>query len=172
MGTFLKILTAACTSAILLAGCNSSGCLDNRRSIPLACFYNAADGTTLTVDSLEVWGVDAPADSAVLESGTKASQLFLPMDPARNVTRWAIAYHYRGHDGAEDFDTISLAYDIIPYFASHECGAMYSYDITSLTYTTHLIDSIALLEPLVTNDGLPTMNVYFKQLRLSEGSAR
>lgn len=172
MGTFLKILTSACAAAVLLVGCNSSGCLDNRRSIPLARFYNAADGTTLTVDSLEVWGIGAPADSAVLESGTKASELYLPMDPGSNVTQWVIAYHYRGHNAVEDFDTISLAYDIIPYFASHECGAMYSYDITSLAYSTHSIDSIALLEPLVTNNGMPTMNIYFKQLRLSEGSDR
>ena len=70
MGRKIAILIA---SALLAAGCNTSGCLDNRSALPLAEFRSSATGDAISVDSLEVAGVDAP-DGDVLSEATPAKR--------------------------------------------------------------------------------------------------
>ena len=55
-------LTAATLPAfMLLGGCNTTGCMDNRSSIPLAGFYSLESGTQIEIDSVNIGGVNAPA---------------------------------------------------------------------------------------------------------------
>lgn len=58
-------------------------------------------------------------------------------------------------------DTITFRYTSIPYFASEECGAMYRYTIESVGSTNYLIDSVSVVEPLVTNMELTNVKIYF-----------
>ncbi len=59
-------------------------------------------------------------------------------------------------------DTITFDYQSLPYFASEECGAMYRYTINKVSYTTHLIDSVVMLDTLITNSLIPTVRIYYQ----------
>ncbi len=64
MGKFLTIAAAGVALTALAAGCNTSGCQDNGSAIPLAAFYASDTGSPVTLDSLAIYGLGAPADSA------------------------------------------------------------------------------------------------------------
>lgn len=157
--TLIPILTIL---AAIAAACNSTGCLDNGSAIPLAGFYSSATGGAVSVDSLEIYGVGAPADSAVLTPASHASQVYLPMRADKKLTQWVIACRTRVLDTPALYDTLSLAYEAIPYFASEECGAMYCYRVSEITCTGHLIDSVQLTNSLITNVDIESIKIYFR----------
>ncbi|MDE6287964.1 MAG: hypothetical protein K2M00_04165 [Muribaculaceae bacterium] len=144
------------------AGCNTTGCLDNGSAIPLAGFYSSSTGGSISLDSLTVIGLQAPGDSALLRPGHIASSLYLPMRPGEPSTTWVIAYAYKAFAYEWFNDTVTFEYESIPYFASEECGAMYCYNIGKVHCTHHLIDSVALTDPLVTNVDIQTIKIYFR----------
>ena len=45
---------------------------------------------------------------------------------------------------------------------------MYHYRITAYTYTTHLIDSVAVTDSLITNIDRETIQIYFRTAEPSE----
>ena len=51
---------------------------------------------------------------------------------------------------------------LVPYFhISAECGAMYNFDINTVTHTSHGIDSVVVLYPAVTNACVPALRIHF-----------
>ena len=44
---------------------------------------------------------------------------------------------------------------------SAECGAMYNFEITKVDATTHVLDSVVLVTPLVDNVTRVTLRIYF-----------
>ncbi len=158
----MKKLLAIIPLAAAAAACNSSGCLDNGSALPLARFYSSATGDGITVDSIQINGIGAPGDSVLLSPSLRKSQVYLPMRADAPSTSWVIAYRQKALDFPELNDTVTFAYETIPYFASEECGAMYIYRITSVTHTFHLIDSIKLTDPLITNVDIERIQIFFR----------
>lgn len=159
------LLTAALTALLgILSGCNSTGCTDNRSSLPLAGFYSAGNDRQIQLDSVEIGGVGAPGDSLLVIAGEKASQVYFPFRITSNRTSFFIRYMYRaqGLDNPAFNDTITFTYDSEPYFASEECGAMYRYIVTNVTRTHHLIDSIVVTDSVITNVEQERFKIYFK----------
>lgn len=153
----LTVFAAAC-----LGACNTSGCLDNRSSLPLAEFRSSATGDVISVDSLEVVGVGAP-DGDVLSPATPAkSQLYLPMRSTQSSTAWQFIYRQKALDNPDLIDTVEFEYESIPYFASEECGASYRYRVTKVSHTTHLIDSVRMADSLITNIDRVAILIYFR----------
>lgn len=161
MGKFLSIIPALLLAAAV-TGCNSSGCTDNGSAIPLAGFYSSATAEAVSLDSLAIFGLGAPLDSALARPGAAISQIYLPMRPGAEATVWKIEYKNKDLDFPENYDTLRLYYRSIPYFASEECGAMYCYRLRALTHTTHLIDSVAVTDSLFTNADRETIHIYFR----------
>lgn len=168
---YLPIFTAA-VLACAFAACNTSGCTDNRSSIPLARFYSSSSLKEISLDSLEITGVGAPDSAILVVPGTKVSEIHLPMRATAKTTAWCFAYHWADLDSPANNDTISFSYDAEPYFASDECGAMYRYRITDMTHTSHLIDSVALVSPLITNIDDVDIRIYFRTAEETPANAR
>lgn len=158
MRHLLGILAGFIALIFVAIGCNTSGCLENQSSIPLAGFYNSATGAAISIGSVNIGGVDAPNDSLLLAMGTSASEVYLPLRFSKDVTSFYIQYDTLGLWA----DTITMAYTALPYFASEECGAMYRYTINRLTYTTLLIDSVTLIDSLITNADIERIRIYFR----------
>ena len=59
-------------------------------------------------------------------------------------------------------DTLSFKYERIPYFASEDCGAMYRYRVVEMTYTRNMIDSVAMVDSMITNVNRRTIEIYFR----------
>lgn len=144
----------------MLQGCNSTGCTDNKSSLPLAGFYSYQTLQPVTIANISVGAVGAPGDSLLLDNGS-ANKLYMPFNIGEDNTVYFIRYTGEGMDDPRMFDTIAFHYDRIPYFASEECGAMYSYKITAVENTFHRIDSLAITRPTITNMDRECIRIYF-----------
>lgn len=161
---FLPVITVMTLLTTAFAGCNTSGCLDNQNSLPLAGFYASETGAPVSLDSLDIGGVGAVDDSLLLKAGRAASSVYLPLRSQKDFTEFFVHYAYpeQGLDDQALNDTIGFTYASEPYFASEECGAMYRYKVSRLDYTTHLIDSVVLVDSLITNVDTERLRIYFK----------
>lgn len=153
---------AACIAGALTAACNSTGCTEGRSGIPKAAFYSSSTGAALTVDSLRVYAVGAPGDSAIMDQSQRDASVYLPLRADASTTDWCIAYKQQQLDYPWLIDTLHFEYTTQPYFGSEECGVGYRYQIDYLSSTHHLIDSVKLLDPLVTNIDKTYVAIYFR----------
>lgn len=155
-----RLVLAAVVAAVTFQACNTSGCTDNQSALPLAGFYSAATGQAIAVDELDIAGVGAPHDSILYESGVSRSEVYLPFRSDATSTAYTFTYHADSITTVTD--RIDFTYSSQPYFASEECGAMFTYRITSLAYTRNLIDSVAILDSLITNANSQRIHIYFR----------
>ena len=158
----MKRLLPIAFLALLIAGCNTSGCLDNGSAIPLASLLSSATGQKVTINMVQVHGVGVPGDSILVTSGTAVSEIYLPMRSNATSVQWCFHYTQSDISGLELNDTISLGYTSQPYFASEECGAYYRYHIDKCETTTHLIDSVLVVDSLVTNVDKTYLQIYIR----------
>lgn len=164
IGIAVALVLAVCTAA-----CNTSGCLDNRSSLPLAEFYDSSTGSVISIDSLEVVGVDAPDGAVLSEMRPAKSQLYLPMRSTKQSTAWRFIYRQKALEEAGIEDIISFDYESIPYFTSEECGATYRYRVTKVDYTTHAIDSVCMVgDSVITNVDAVSIRIYFRTAQPDE----
>ncbi len=154
---------------VAVVGCNTSGCLENGSSIPLAGFYSSEDGSKIELNGIAVGGVGAPNDSLLVMPGMAVSSCYLPLRSQNTVTQYYIGYAYpqNGLDIPENNDTLTIVYKSQPYFESEECGAMYRYEVEKLSYTTHVIDSVAIVDSLITNMDVERLKIYFDTAKLT-----
>ena len=202
MGKILKLLFAG-IAAVIMHGCNTTGCVDNQSSIPLAGFYSYETLGAISLSNISVGGVDAPNDSLLLDHAT-APEVYLPFRSLHEETRFFIRYEdtgepdpdpdegdnpdnpenpdnpddpdnpEEGEEGGDEpslaamravpavGDTLSFKYERIPYFASEDCGAMYRYRVVEMTYTRNMIDSVAMVDSMITNVNRRTIEIYFR----------
>lgn len=154
-------MAAAVAIIVAAVSCNTAGCYDNQSSIPLAGFYADSSRNEITVDSISIGGVGAPEDSLLLNNAT-ASKVYLPFRADRGATSFYIHYDQEHLSDTSLNDTLTFTYSSEPFFASDECGAMYRYTITSCDYTTHLITSVEVIDPLITNADIERIHIYFR----------
>lgn len=160
---FSRILPLAVMALLyLLSACNTNGCLENRNSVPLAGFYSSSTLRKMAPDSLQITGDGMPADDPLYSQTQRANSVYLPMRSTRNSTSWVFSYKQKALDFPENNDTITFDYDSTPYFAGNECGVVYYYHITHFYYTTHLIDSVAVTDSLITNVDIERIQIYFR----------
>lgn len=137
--TFLAV-----AAALGATSCSSDGCTNNRNSIPMAGFYDYASRESLTVSGLGVSGVGAPNDSLLLDPSKSAHQVYLPFRGANDRAEFRLTH------GAFS-DHIEFRYEAYPYFDGEECGAMWRYRITDVSWSGLLVDSVAVTDSLITN---------------------
>lgn len=161
-GIVALAVTSVLSGAATLSSCNTTGCTENRSSILLAGFYSMETGKTIMLDSVAIGGVGAPRDSLLVPVGAKVSELYLPFRTEHTSTSFFIHYGAKALDYEELNDTIRFSYTSIPYFASEECGAGYRYRVSQMSYTRHLVDSVALVDSLITNVDVERLKVFFR----------
>lgn len=144
--------------ALVLTACGDDSCYDNGSSLPLARFYTSGTSTTVTVLNLTMRGIDAPGDSILIDNSS-VSECYLPLRATVGTTQYELSY---GDDEGETLlaDTITFSYRPVPYFASHECGAMYNFEMSSLTSTHHVIDSVVLVNKVIDNSTSVAVRIY------------
>lgn len=157
-----KCVSLMCLWAVmlLLTACNDGSCYDNGNSLPLMRFYMKGSNTNVTVSGVSLRGVGAPGDS-VYVSNQAISEAYLPLRATKTSTQWVISVNTNVNVVVSD--TLTIDYTSSPYFASAECGAMYKFNINGVAATHNIIDSIALVQPVVTNVNVESLRVYFKK---------
>ena len=149
----LMIVVAASFAAV--TSCSNENCIGNSTGIPLAGFYQGDKG--VTINNLTVYGIGAPNDSLIIDK-SNASKVYLPLRLSTNSCKYVLNYNTEGGYN----DTITLGYDVIPYFESHECGAMYNFKITSMEHTRNAIDSVKIPDPMITNADVVSIKIYVR----------
>ena len=155
------LVTLSAVATCMLHACNSTGCTDNKISLPLAGFYSYQTLQPVTIQNISVGAVNAPNDSLLIEAGN-ASKLYLPFNIGENTTTFFIRYLDEGLNNPRYFDTVTFNYNRIPYFASEECGAMYQYEVVSYTHTSHHIDSVSVPRPVINNIDRESIQLFFR----------
>lgn len=154
---------AAATAALLVcAACSSGGCIDGRSGVPKVEFRATDTAAPIRLDSLRISGVDAPGDSAIMRPSATASTVNLPLRADAHSTRWCIAYKQKALDDPRLNDTLTFDYDATPYFVNDDCGVGFRYYINNLSSTHHLIDSVEIVDPLVTTVDKVYVAIYFR----------
>lgn len=156
----------------LLASCSSNECLENKNSLPLAGFYSSDSvPQQISIDSISVFGIGAPGDSILHDSVRSLSQTYLPFRIDQGQTRYVIRY-LGGMLGIYHIaDTITFNYDIIPWFVSAACGAVYDYKITSIETTHNIIDSVTCPMGVIDNTDTENLKIYFRVNVSEEGES-
>ena len=161
MGKILTRIMLTIVAATALVACNTTGCIDNGSSLPLAGFYSSSTKSKITINSLTIGGVGAKNDSLIINKES-ASQAYLPFRADRDHVEYFIRYGQEGIDDDEHNDTIRFNYESFPYFASEECGAMFRYRIKSESHTSKFIESVEIVDSLVTNVDLERIHIFFR----------
>lgn len=160
--TAAAAIVAACGLSFL-PGCNTTGCTDNRSSLPLAGFYAVEDEKAILIDSVSIGGVGAPNDSLLLDCES-AGAVYLPLRQTASTASFFIAYKQKALDFPSLVDTITFDYDPIKYFASEECGAMLRYRIRRIAHTRHILDSVAIVpaDSTIINVDIENLKLFFR----------
>lgn len=157
------LLVAVSMTTAVWQGCSTDECLQNRNALPLAGFYNSFEPKqTVSIDSLEVFGVGAPGDS-ILSPGTQAlSQLYLPFRLDSDTTRYVFRYLHKELVQHDIKDTVTFIYSRDPRFVSSACGVSYVFGIKEIRSTGLLIDSVVCPMGEITNKDSENLSIYFR----------
>lgn len=161
---------AALALMMLSVACSSNECLENKNSLPLAGFYSSEDvPRKISLDSISIYGIGAPGDSILHDSVASLSESYLPFRIDRETTQYVIRY-LGGEPGAHHLaDTISFNYDIVPWFVSAACGAVYEFRMTSILTTHNIIDSVTCPQGTIDNTDIENLRIYFRVSTSGEG---
>lgn len=160
------VVAAAIAGSVWLGGCNTQGCTDNHSALPLMGFYSSATESGIALDSLDIGGIGAPGDLLLVQSGQSVKSLYLPFRYDASTTSFRFHYDYKeqGLDDPAIDDIVTFSYISEPYFASEECGAYYIYRITSVDYTTHLIERVVITDSVINNVDMERIKVFFRTI--------
>ena len=156
---YLDAIGFLCLLAVLLPleVCGEGSCDDNGSAVPLAWFYGSGTTQRATVGNVTVNAIGAPGDTVLINNGT-VSEVSLPLRVSTDRTQWC--FTFMTTDSLFVTDTLTLTYRPIEYFASVECGAMYNFDLQKVTTTHHVIDSVLVTQPHVTNVEQVNLHIY------------
>ena len=160
MSRFLTIVLIA--MALCVSSCSNDSCSDNGSSLPLATFY--VGDNQQTISRLSIMGIGVPGDS-LLADGASINEAYLPLRASTSTTSYAL-WRTLADSTLTVRDTVTFSYQPIEFFHSIECGAMYNFEIQRVSHTSHGIDSVVLLTPLVTNARTPALRIHFTALTL------
>lgn len=157
----LLYIAISISAVIALVAC-ASQCFNNQSSIGLAGFYSSATKKSVSISNVQIYGVGAPNDSLILNSSSAISQVYLPMPVLGSECAFVLHYTQEAISSTLLNDTLSLQYDAVPYFAGTDCGAMYVFKIKEFSYTTHIVDSIAIPTMEINNIDRETIQIYLR----------
>lgn len=160
MGKILTYIVLLLTILPVVQGCSTSGCSDNQTCVPRAGFYSYSTGSKITVDSISIGGVGAPNDSLLVT--LRAGETQLPLRANYPTVSFFFRYLQKDLQDYGVVDTLTIDYTTIPYFADEDCGAMFRYTINDIRHTSNLIDSVAMLDSVITNVDLEQIQIYFR----------
>lgn len=158
--TILHIIYVV-TVILCVTACTSQ-CFNNQSSIGLAGFYSSGTHSKISVNNIQIYGVGAPNDSLLLSSSSAVSQVYLPLPVIGSECAYVFHYTQEELSSTELNDTLSLKYEAVPYFAGTDCGAMYVYEIKDFSYTTHIVDSVAIPGMKINNIDRETIQIYLR----------
>lgn len=148
---------------MLLAGCSSDECYENKNSLPLAGFYSSDSiPKEISIDYVSIYGIGAPGDSVLHDSVSGLKESYLPFRIDQEQTTYVIQYLQGILGRLRVADTITFDYEIKPWFESKACGASYRYVMRNIHTTHHVIDSVTCPTGEIDNKNAVNLRIYFR----------
>ena len=122
-------------------------------SVVNAGFY-AWDGeqeVDVFVDSFSLYGEGR--DSLIYESQNSVSKFSFPMD-MNDLSSTMIL------ETDSLVDTLVINYTVVPVLVSYECGFTNTFEISGLSFTRYLIDSISLINNIANLDNEENLKIF------------
>lgn len=149
------------TLLMLIVACDN-GCFENRTSIPKATLYASnVPNKTISIDSISVYGVGQKSGAMIVNCARRVTTFSLPFRNDADTTQYVIRYDMSALVQYGVCDTLTFIYTRYPHFISADCGVTFNYHIDDFRYTTHMLDSAALVVDEVTNVDEETLRLYY-----------
>lgn len=146
------------TAICIVAACSDT-CDENQNALPLAGFYLSGGPVELvTIDSLEVIGLNAPGDSVLSPASESKDELYMPFKIESDTTQYIFIDR---HEYSELSDTVTFIYSRTPQLVSQECGVSYIFDIREIKTSGVFIDSVTCPNGFIDNNSSQNLNIYF-----------
>jgi hypothetical protein len=138
---------------ILVFSCIQGSCFDETESYLKASFYNTSFGKIVAPDSLTLYGLNR--DSIIYDKVADLTLALIPLNDTAQSSTFVIKIN-----GITD--TIEFRYSSYPHLISKECGYTYYHHLDAApVFTKHIIDSILIDSPTVTNLKIENITIKY-----------
>lgn len=149
-----KLLVPCVVGLLAFNACTSIDC-----SIDNIVEMNVAIPDTLTDDTLDVFAIVNGTDTAVYTNGLRVTSLSLPLSYDHDVDEFLFAF--TDTTGTTTIDTVRIAKTNQSHFESVDCTPQFWHNITGVSTTHNVLDSVTINNPNVDNDQTKThINIY------------
>lgn len=129
----------------------------------------SSDSTTILIDTVPIFNdtslikpaftyiQNSASDSFVSIVDSAINTLGAPLNPATD----SIRYSFKSDISSNVADTITFYYTPTIHFINNSCGYTYYYNLQNVKITTHMLDSFAIINSVVSGSNTNGSNVYF-----------
>jgi len=136
----------------IFTACSQEGCEQETGVMLQAGFYATGEGEPLSIDSLNIWGLNMP-DSLILSMAVR-DKISLPLNPSAGASSFII-------ENRQHTDTIEISYEPHLNFLSRPCGYIYVYEIKEVFFTTNDINNILIINKQVNTGNEENIQIFF-----------
>lgn len=165
---FILLIIGACWIAGIVSCTEDDDCSGNARHMLTANIKtivhtdSASWETNDTIDILTVYAFGT--DSIIINDNSNAVSLSLPL--RTNVEETTLVFSYINHAGDTlpqyyDKDTIVFKHRNTPYFLTLDCNFVVKQELTDVSYTRNVLDSIVIVNPTASIDGTENIKIYY-----------
>lgn len=157
MKKIFALLSPFLMYCLLTQSCGESDCSLSTISQARFDFLDSKTNKNVALtNGVMISGIATINNSAIVDTlfNQAESYMTLPLSYTNQTT-------YVMHYSETLRDTIWLTHKNIPFVGDIECGSMMYYKIEDLNYTTHVLDSVTLVNPEINNEEKKNFNIYY-----------
>lgn len=142
---------------ICICSCHDSYTICNSSKVVnfTAGFYRHTGGVDVSQPAPSFSLFLLNGSSPVYSTVVNATSFTLPLNPATDSAKYLISV-----TGSSP-DTLTIVYTTQSVNLSLDCGNIFENNITALRTTTHTLDSVKIVQPVITNEPLENARIYF-----------
>jgi hypothetical protein len=149
----ISLIGAVLMLILELASCSKQACYDNTDPVMNASLLASGTGHDTSAVSLIVRGMTA-TDTIDFVDAKSVSHFSVPLDPGNDVTIFYIILN-----GVTD--TAVIKYDRTPHLVSAECGYTIVSELTGLSTTHNIIDTLFIENNSVNLNGKRNLHLFY-----------
>jgi hypothetical protein len=139
----IALVTKACTQ--------DETCRENKNIKMNAEFFNAGTTTSLSIDSLTVYGLGK--DSLLYNVKKNINKINLPLNKKEDVSIFVVRFNTTQ-------DTLWVLHTNYDYFISYECGSVITHKIDTVITTNHYIESVKIIQKDVNTTDVQHLQIF------------
>ncbi len=148
----LSLLIISTALIISFSSCTEESCNQDTEVFMKAGFYSSETEEKISIDSLDIYGLNVP-DSIICSMST-LNEVSLPLNPSSSSCTFAIVNGGRA-------DTIEIFYKSSLEFLSLACGYRYLHELEEIYNTRNDIKDIFILNKSVNPGDEENVQIFF-----------